>query len=61
MQDVKIERERAFAISSIKQCGHCYRGSTWLIESITSSGGIWNDYECEDHAKQWWPHLFPAS
>jgi hypothetical protein len=60
LKQVDIAQERLFATTRMEECGHCYQTGVWLIESTTASGGIWNDYECDVHARRWWPHLFPA-
>lgn len=60
MNNIEIEHERLYPNTRVMACGHCYKTALWRIDSTTASGGLWTDYECYDHARQWWPHLFPA-
>lgn len=41
-----------------QECGHCMGESVWRIDTTTPAGGRWTDYECDEHARQWWPDLF---
>jgi hypothetical protein len=59
---MNITSERLYPMPStrVEVCGHCPELSVWHIETIDDKFGVWNDYECDVHAKQWWPTLFPA-
>lgn len=55
---MKITSERVFEYTGTEKCGHCWSTATVHVESISDQGGVWNDYECEDHAHEHWAHLF---
>lgn len=42
-----------------KLCGHCHSSAVWEISSaMLTENATWRDFECDLHAKQWWPDLF---
>ena len=52
--------ETVVPYSGLYVCGHCDRLSVWNISSRANAGTTWEDYECDEHARKWWPSLFPV-
>ena len=60
---MKIIGERMYPMPStrVEVCGHCHDMSVWQIESTDDRHRRYIDFECDKHARGWWPRLFDGT